>query len=231
MTSHPTIRFRCEALRPSGATDIRVVHASSIEAARDRLIATGLEPVTIQPIGPSLLARVSALSGERIRRLRDVRPALLPQRTTLPFAVSPLWPAALLWLAATSSAVMLGAWGLAFATQWQAERVMRNNSAAIARYHMVESTERVRSFAAPITAAPGISEVLGRLAALLPADTGLVEARRDSAGKLSIILDTPDPDRIRPVLAKDPLFRTMRDVGQVQTDEGTMRVTLTDAER
>ena len=102
---------------------------------------------------------------------------------------------------------------------------------SLVRYHERLAKERVRRVAAPVMTAPAITEVMERLAGILPPNTGLAEAKRDAAGVLTIVLETSDPDQIRPMLARDSLFRSMRDIGQARTDQGTMRITLTDARR
>jgi len=134
-------------------------------------------------------------------------------------------------LAGTSCAVMVGSWSLVLVTGWKAERIMRREAVSLGSYHERLAKERVRRGAAPVMTAPAITEVMERLAGILPPNTGLAEAKRDAAGVLTIVLETSDPDQIRPMLARDPLFRSMRDIGQARTDQGTMQMTLTDARR
>ncbi|ARR54207.1 hypothetical protein HY78_12540 [Rhizorhabdus wittichii DC-6] len=64
MPAAPLIRYRCVLLRRSGASEIRIVRAEDAAAACARLAAAGLDPVSVEPIGPSLLDRL----GDRIAR-------------------------------------------------------------------------------------------------------------------------------------------------------------------
>jgi len=228
----PTTRFRCEAARPSGATDVRLIDAASAAAARDRLIAAGLEPLTIEAVGPSLLTRLSELLKSRPRRRLEKHVLGEPIRAAA-VRVPPRFLASVLVLslAGTSCALMVGSWSLALVTGWKAERIMRREAASLVHYHERLAKERLRRVAAPVMTAPAITEVMERLAGILPPDTGLADAKRDAAGALTIVLETPDPDQIRPVFAHDPLFRSMRSIGQARTEQGTMRITLTDARR
>ena len=232
MDSDRLTRFRCAALRRGGATDIRVVYAANAEAARDRLIAAGLEPMTIEPVGPSLSDRLAAKLRTRLRALRGpaprpVAPAVGPDRQPIS---KPLLAAAAL-LAAAGITAMLGSWTLALATMWQTQQVLRESRGAIARYHDMISDERAKALARPVMTSAGPTEILGRLATILPAETGVVAAGRDPAGVLRVELETADPDQIRPILARDPLFRSLREAGQAQTGDGTLRVTWTSAGR
>jgi len=232
MTPPPTTRFRCEAARPSGATDVRVIHAASPAAARDRLIAAGLEPLAIEAVGPSLLTRLSEALRNRARRQPEKHAFLEPARAAVVRAAPRFLASVLLLsLAGTSFAVMIGSWSLALVTGWKAERIIGREAVSLVRYHERLASERVRRVAAPVMTAPAVTEVMERLAGILPPDTGLAEAKRDAAGVLTVVLETSDPDQIRPVLARDPLFGSMRDIGQARTDQGTIRMTLTDAEQ
>ncbi|WP_347271422.1 hypothetical protein, partial [Rhizorhabdus histidinilytica] len=58
MPAAPLTRYRCVLLRRSGASEIRIVRAEDAAAARARLAAAGLDPVSVEPIGPSLLDRL-----------------------------------------------------------------------------------------------------------------------------------------------------------------------------
>jgi len=231
MASDSPIRFRCAALRRSGAFDIRVIYADSADVARDRLIAAGLEPVTIEPIGPSLSSRFTEKLSEEFRSLR--RRSAQSTVSTEPrrqLTARPLLAMASL-LAIAIFTLMIGSWALVLGTRWQTHQIMRESAASMARYRELISDERDRALARPVMTAPGATEVLARLAALLPADTGLEAAGRDREGVLWLELEAPDPDQIRPLLARDPLFRSLQEVGQERTGQGTMRVTWKSASR
>ncbi len=221
MSSDPMTRFRCTALRRSGATDIRIIHAANADAARDRLIAAGLEPVTIEAVGPSL-------TDGLIARLRDGLPRL---RYPVPQLDSKLISTTVLLIGTASITLMIGAWALLLVTIWQGSQLLRDEAAPIARYRALVADEGTRALARPAMTTPGPTEILGRLAAILPPDTGLAAATRDRHGALRIEIDTSDPDQIRPVVAADPLFGSLREIGQVQTGEGTIRVTLASESR
>jgi hypothetical protein len=233
MSSEPLIRFRCAAIRRSGATEIRIIYATSVDAARDRLIAAGLEPATIEPAGPSLSDRLITRLRQRLLDVRypAARAAVPNTDTPIPRARSvSKWVLTTLSLLATASAtLMISSWTLLIFTRWQAEHVLQQNAAAIARYQDRMSDERIKMAARPAMTLPGPTEILGRLAAILPSDTGLAAATRDPQGVFRIELETSDPDQIRPIFASDPIFRSMKETGQKQTGEGTIHVTWTSA--
>lgn len=231
MSSETLIRFRCAAIRRSGATEVRIIYATSAEAARDRLIAAGLEPATVEPVGPSLSARLAARLRARFQNVgHPIAPALAPRMEFPPSdtksEASRLLTTASL-LATAFTVLMIGSWTLFLFTRWQSDHVLRQKGEAIAGYQDRMSDEQIRLAARTAMTSPGPTEILGRLAAILPSDTGLVAAARDPQGALRIELETSDPDQIRPIFAQDPIFRSMKETGQTQTNEGTIHVTWT----
>ncbi len=219
----PLPRFRCVMLRRSGATEIRIVRAESIEAARAACEAAGLNPVSIDPIGPSLfdsLGETLALREWRLPRWRPTLPAgiALPSHPTL-IAVA-------LILATVPITTALGAWSLTALNRWQANRVATAQAPAIAAYARVAAVESVRPRATAIMVAPTITAMVARLRAALPEEAGLAGLSRDEGGALTIEVETPDPDRLRSALAADPLLATLRNSGQTMTDGGTIMVIL-----
>jgi len=230
MGSDALIRFRCTALRRSGATDIRIIHAGNADIARDRLIAAGLEPVSIEPVGPSLSDRLSARLHTNIRQFRTRRPSgpAFPDFDALRLAGgSRSFLAVACTLATVSITLMIGSWILVLTTARQADALIRTNAVEIRHFSDQRSNEAARIAVRPAMTSPGPTEILGRLATILPPDTNLVSASRDRFGALRLELDTPDPDQIRPILIGDPLFGGMKEIDQNRTTEGTMRVTLT----
>jgi hypothetical protein len=222
MNSPPTTRFRCVALRRSGVTEIRIVHAADEAAARARLIAAGLDPVSVEAIGPSLFDMIWARLGAG----REI--ALPAWRPRLPALDVPrrAWRIAGLALASIPVSVAILSWGLVLVADLQAGRIATREAGAIARARTQMLGEAARAVVAPAMTAAPVEAIVGRLAAILPADSGLASVARDQAGALAIEIDTPDPDRIRPLLATDPIFGVLRETGQAPTDEGTIRVTL-----
>ena len=212
------IRFRCVGMRRSGATEIRILQAAHADDARARLIAAGLEPVTIEAAGPSLSNR------------------LLTKFAAFP-AAGWHWPVATrarlrhLGLLAVLSLVMtcfitaIGVWIAVAATNWQASRIAARSGAAIARHRDIVIAERIRAAAATAMTTASVSERLDRLAAILPRDAGLIAAERDPAGQLILELEAPDPDQLRPALLHDPLFGSLREIDQASTDRGGLRIT------
>lgn len=223
MASTPTIRFRCVTLRRSGANDIRIVQAADADAARARLIAAGLEPISIEALGPSLFERLFRHDGVRGT---SIKARLSAWRLPRIDVSRPLPIGAMLALATIPFTIAAGSWGLTFAIGWRADRLADRAAPQIAAWRAHQRVEAARARAAPIMAGPAASAVLTRLAGILPADTGLASIGRDEAGMLTIQIDTPDPDRIRPILGADPLFGALRETGQAATDDGAIRVTL-----
>lgn len=203
-------RFRCRALRRSGATEVRVVLAENEEAARDRLVAAGLEPISIEPIGPSLF---SGMGGWRLPQWR------------LPRIATPRGPAliAIALLLSIPFTVAAGAW-------WQAREAMVQNQALQFRYGrdsgkaVLSQAERERL--ASDLSRRTIGDLVVRLAAVLPSDAMIHAAKDDGDYGLKIEIDASDPDRLRAALAADPLFAHLRETAQDRTESGTMRVTL-----
>jgi hypothetical protein len=224
MSLPPATRFRCVALRRSGATEIRIVHAADEAATRARLIAAGLDPVSVEAIGPSLF---DTLAAKLRARGRIAAPAWRP-RLALPVPDVPrrAWRIATLALVSIPVSVAILSWGLVLVADLQAGRIATREAGAIARARTQMLGEAARAVVAPAMTAAPVEAIVGRLAAILPADSGLASVARDQAGALAIEIDTPDPDRIRPLLATDPIFGVLRETGQAPTDEGTIRVTL-----
>lgn len=203
-------RFRCRAIRRSGASEVRIVQAESEEAARARLIAAGLEPVSVEPIGPSLFAGISGwrLPAWRIPNLDVPRGPLL---------------IALCLLLSIPVIVAAGAW-------WQASRAMAQNQTLQNRYGN-DSQGPMLSLAAREALAgdlsrPTVGDLVVRLAAALPADATIYAAGDDGEHGLKLEIDASDPDQLRAALAADPLFAKLLETGQDRTESGTIRVTL-----
>lgn len=216
-------RFRCVMLRRSGASEIRIVRAEDVAAARAQLAAVGLDPVSVEPIGPSLfdsLGERMAQGGWRLPRWRPAWPSALARPSGSVLA------AAALILATIPLTTAIGAWGLAGLDRWQAKKLTRREGPAIAAYARVAAVERARVDAEAVMATPSLSGLVAQLHTTLPEDAGLGAMTLTDTGELTVELETPDPDRLRTALTADALFGSLREIGQTRTDSGTIRVTL-----
>lgn len=223
MTAAPLTPYRCVLLRRSGVSEIRIVRAEDAAAARARLEAVGLNPVSIEAVGPSLFDRFGervANGGWRLPRGRPAWPARLSRPTGTILA------AAVLILATIPVTTAIGAWGLAGIDRWRAARIARGQAPAIAAYARVAAVERARADVAAVMAVPSLSGVVARLRAALPEEAGLAAMGIAEDGALTVEIETPDPDRLRGALAADSLLGSLRETGQTRTDGGTIRVVL-----
>jgi hypothetical protein len=211
-------------LRRSGASEIRVVRAEDEAGARALLAAAGLDPVSVEPIGPSLfdsLGERITQGGWRLPRWQPTWPARLarPSGTAL--------TAVALVLATIPATTAIGAWGIAGIDRWRAARIAKRQAPAIAAYARVAAVERARDDVEAVMAIPSLTGLADRLRATLPEDAGLAAMALAESGELTIELETPDPDRLRTALAADPLLSSLRETGQRRTDGGTIAVVLT----
>lgn len=221
MSAAPLNRYRCVMLRRSGASEIRVIRAESEAAARAQLAAMGREPVSVEPIGPSLFdslyERVTA-GGRRVPRLQW-RPSLrIPPRD--------IWWPALLILATIPFTTAIGAWTLTGIERWRTARLAERERPAIARAIRAIMAEEARRSTQSVMAAPALSSIVARLRGALPDEAGLAAIAISDDGALTIDIETPDPDRLRGALAADPLLGALREFGQSRTGGGTIRVSL-----
>jgi len=211
-------------LRRSGASDIRIVRAEDEAAARAQLAAAGLDPVSVEAIGPSLIDSL----GERIRSggwrlprrklawpapFRDIR---FPDRL----------PALLLILATIPFTTAIGAWTLTGIERWRSAALAEREAAAIRRAMGAALAEQARGSAEAAMAIPSLGSLAARLRTHLPAEAGLSAMALDERGVFLVEIETPDPDRLRSAFAADPLLGSLREVGQARTGGGTIRVSL-----
>jgi len=205
------MRFRCRALRRSGATDVRVIAAASEGAARERLLAAGLEPLSIEAVGPSLFAGLGDL------RLPRWRPGMSPP-------ARPMMIAAALF-ASIPFTVAAGAWTLAAMAGGKAGRIAVS-VAPTGRADLPYMSHAARAdFAASLSRRP-LGDVVLHLSAALPQNASLASMTRDRAGQIAITIDTPDPDQLRLAIADDRLLASLAEIGQSRTENGAIRVTL-----
>ena len=208
-------RYRCVMLRRSGATDIRVIRAEDEAAARGMLAAQGLDPISIEAIGPSLFDALRERSRRPIWRL--------PRWT--PLAGNNLLVVGLI-LATIPVSTAVGAWVLTGLTEWRIARLQDQAAPALAAYARAAATEDARATVEAVMTGPPLSALADRLAATLPDEAGLVGMTMLPEGDLLIELETPDPDRLRSALAADALFGTLGEKGQKRTEGGTIAVSL-----
>lgn len=87
------------------------------------------------------------------------------------------------------------------------------------------AAREARSEIASIVGRPAIGTTLEALARGLPADAMVVRAERTAKGALEIEISTPDPDKLRSAIRRDPALARLRDLNQRQSDTA-MIVTL-----
>lgn len=204
-------RFRCRALRRSGVTEVRVIQAASEEAARERLLAAGLEPLSIEAMGPSLFDGLGGL------RLPDWRPSI-----TMPAGAGIV---AICLLASIPLTVALGAWSLAALANGKIAR-LETAAAGSGRADQPYLSQAARQHFAVALSRPTISDIARRLAAVSPQNASLAFMSGDGKGRLTIGIDTPDPDRLRLAIVTDPLLASLSETAQTRTNDGAIRVTL-----
>lgn len=204
-------RYRCVMLRRSGATDIRVVRAEDEDAARAMLAAQGLDPVSVEAIGPSLF--------DALREREWTLPKIhLPRRGAL------LSVALVLATIPISTAIL--SWTLAGVTEWRIARLQAQEAPALAAYQRASATEAARTRMEAVMTGPTLIALADRLAVTLPDDAGLVGLTMLPEGELIVEIETPDPDALRGALQADPLFGSLGETGQKRTEGGTIAVSL-----
>ncbi len=132
--------------------------------------------------------------------------------------------------AALAGAIALGPLLTIAAAGAVRESVERERAELKAKVEARFADERARSAAAAllrsaVRGAP-LAVTLDRIARALPADARLVSGARDAGNGLRIEVATSDPDRLRGMLRRDPLFAAMREIGQRRTADARVVVTL-----
>lgn len=204
-------RYRCRALRRSGVTEVRVIQAASEAAARERLLAAGLEPLSIEAMGPSLFDGIGGL------RLPGWRPSITAPPTAAIVAIC--------LFASLPLTVALGAWSLVALANGKIAR-LETGAAGSGRADQPYLSQAPRQHFAAALSRPTVSDIARRLAAVLPQNASLAFMSADGQGRLTIGIDTPDPDRLRLAIATDALLASLSETAQTRTDEGAIRVTL-----
>jgi hypothetical protein len=211
-------RFRCVMLRRSGTSDIRVVRAPDAATARTMLEARGLQPISVEAIGPSLLDAVV----QKLRRSwhrRSWQPSAASHeawrvtawRIALMLFVLPVATAGVAWIWTGVDRLRV-AW------------IERREAPLLAAQARLETVERTRHGVQRVAGVPPLSAVAAQLAATLPEDAGIESLSLTPEGELLVDIVTPDPDVLRSALAADPLLAALGERSQSRTDAGTIRV-------
>lgn len=213
-------RFRCRSLRPGGAIDIRVITAESEEDVHARLVAMGLEKITIEMVGPSLLQTLASRLAKRPPLPRSVPNFKCPVISSRVRMIS------ICLVASIPVSIAVGAWSMTFVARQDAQKLAQAAALNIDARREAILAEEARPVTSRLLAAPSISDLIQRLSATLPAGDTVADAARDAHGILTIDIETIDPDELRRALARDAKLAKLRETGQSATDRGTMRVTL-----
>jgi hypothetical protein len=118
-------------------------------------------------------------------------------------------------LALGPAATMIGANLLTEAARAESRRLQARAAPRVAAEREAES-ERARLAAA--LRRPGVGAVIEAAARALPPEAALVRAERDADGLIELEVSTPDPDKLRAALRREPLLAGLRDSGQRQAD-------------
>jgi len=212
------IRFRCVMLRRSGASEIRVVRAPDAATARAILEARGLQPVSVEAIGPSLADAVAQkLRGDwhwpvpQVGGASERSWADMAWRTALLLSAIPVLTAGLAWSWTGVDRLRI-AW------------IERREATLLTAQARLATVERTRHGVDRIAGVPPLSAIAAQLAATLPEDAGIESLSLTPEGEVLIEITTPDPDALRSVLAEDPLLASLGERSQSRTDAGTIRV-------
>lgn len=113
--------------------------------------------------------------------------------------------------------------------RWQEARergataaLMREAAPRLARD---SARDAARAAFAPLLARPTLGATVEALARTLPAEANVVRVEQAQAGRLSIEVAGPDPDKLRAALRRDPATQGLRDAGQ-RAGDGGMVVTF-----
>ncbi|MBO9714900.1 hypothetical protein [Sphingomonas sp.] len=172
----------------------------------------------IQGPGASLAARL----GEAVRGFRE--------RAAAPAELAP--PASRRdWLVAGAVAALIGlgpvltiggATLLAVRARDAANAINQRAAPTLAAARLAEQD---RAELAAATRRPGVGAVIEALARALPPEASLSRVGRGGDGQLLLEISSPDPDKLRAALRREPVLAGLRDTGQRQGD-GAMVVQL-----
>lgn len=164
--------------------------------------------------GGTLAGRVVAAAREQLAGLR--------KRLAAPRA--PLPPGRHEWRVAVAVAVLLvlgplativGANILASRARTEAAQL---DATASPRVAARAAAERDRSELATLLRRPTVGATIEAIAQVLPPEAALLGAARNRDGLLEIEVRTPDPDKLRAALRRQPSLAGLRDAGQRQSD-------------
>lgn len=139
--------------------------------------------------------------------------------------------AARLWLWLAIGAVLATTVLIGTVAAIRAARIESATRQLISRAPAPAAGEAEARAVADAFAQPRLATTLAGLSTNLPADTLLAEAARGRDGSLRILIDTADPDAVRPLLAANPWLANFHERAQEVRPEGRIRVTLVEGAR
>lgn len=164
--------------------------------------------------GGTLAGRVVAAARAQLAALRTrraaPRPPLPPGRHELRIAV-----AVAVLLVLGPLATIVGANILASRARAEAARL---DATASPRVAARAAAERDRAALATLLRRPTVGATIEAIAQALPPEAALLGASRNRDGLLEIEVRTPDPDKLRAALRRQPSLGGLRDAGQRQAD-------------
>ena len=166
-----------------------------------------------QTEGDSLSAR--ALAGAR-SRLRAAWAALRERGESSPEPADWRLASALaLLIAAGPLLTLAGAYLLAGQATAETRRIERQEGARIAA---TKAAAADRASFATLLRRATVGSTLDAFARALPAEAALVRLERNGEGLIEADVTTPDPDRLRAALRREPVLAGLRAVGQRRAD-------------
>lgn len=159
--------------------------------------------------GGSLTGRLAASARGWAAALRD-RPAVAAERRD--------------WIIAAGVAALLAAGPLAtiVGAKWIAgnakAETARLNEQLAPRIAAAKAATGERAELIALLRRPGLGQVADALARALPPEASVLRIERNHAGLLEVEVSTPDPDRIRAAIRREPALAGLRDAGQRQVD-------------
>lgn len=175
--------------------------------------------------GGTLAARVAAAAREHLAGLRT---RLAAPRLSLPPGRREWWiaGAVAVLLILGPLATIVGANILASRARTEAARL---DATAAPRVAARAAGERDRAELATLLRRPTVGATIEAIAQALPPEAALLGASRNRDGLIEIEVRTPDPDKLRAALRRQPSLGGLRDAGQRQSD-ASMIVTFHQAQ-
>jgi hypothetical protein len=172
------------------------------------------------PVRHSLFDRLSAAVRRGLRHIRT-RPAVRPAREPARAGEWRIAAGIAALIAAGPLATMLGAQLLADSARAE---VAALRSQAAPRLAAAKAYARDRVELAALLRRPGVGTTFEALARALPDDAVLTRAGRGRDGALEAEVATPDPDKLRASLRREPALARLHDAGQRRGDQAMLVV-------